>query len=407
VRRLRDSVLLRSAGNAVGLLAPLIAIPYLARVLRPEGWAPVLVAQAIAAWVVLVLDFGFELSGTRALARVRTSPDGSAEVVHRVQSAKSALLPLGAALIVVAFAATPALRVGGPLLAWTLGYALIRGLDPCWFFQGIERVGGAVIVQATTKLAAALGVFWCVRAPSDGWKVIALQGIGAAIALVILTLRMHRDVPVRMPSQGAARAGIREGASLFLFRASSGLFASANVFIVSIFAAPAAVAVFGGAERLVRAGIGLLGPVTQAVLPRVSHLHATDPAGARAVVRASLRVVGAAGLGIGLVTFFGAPLLVQFLLGPGYEQAIPLMRVLALLPPLVAIDTVLGLHWAVPLGQERPFVAAVVGGGLLNVGLAIALAPRWAGAGVVWAILVGEFLIVLLLARRYARRARL
>ncbi len=406
VRRLRDSVLLLSAGNAVGLLAPLIAIPYLARVLRPEGWAPVLVAQAIAAWVVLVLDFGFELSGTRAIARVRGTTADAAAVVHRVQSAKAALLPLGAALIVVAFAATPTLTVAGPLLYWTLGYALIRGLDPFWYFQGVERVGAAVIVQTTTKLAAALGVFWFVRAPNDGWKVLALQGVFAAIALLLLTVRMHREVPARLPTQSAARDGLREGAPLFAFRASAGLFASANVFVLSIFAAPAAVAIFGGAERLVRAGIGLLGPVTQAVLPRVSHVAAADPAGARAIVRVSLRVVGAAGLFLGVVSFAGAPLLVRLLLGPGYELAIPLMRILALLPPLVAINTVLGLHWAVPLGLERPFVAAVIAGGLLNIALAIGVAPYWGGAGVAWTILVGELVIFVLLARRYRGRDR-
>lgn len=406
MRRLRDSVLLLSAGNAVGLLAPLIAIPYLARVLRPEGWAPVLVAQAIANWVVLVLDFGFDLSGTRALARVRTTPGGATEVVHRVQSAKFALLPLGAALIVVAFAATPALELAGPLFAWTLVFALMRGLDPFWYFQGLERVGAAVVVQTTTKLAAAFGVFWFVQRPSDGWKVLALQGIFAAVSLLLLTLGMHRNTPARFPTRSAAGAGLREGAPLFAFRASSGFFASANVFVLSIFAAPGVVALFGGAERLVRSGMGLLGPLTQAILPRVSHLGATDPAGARAVVRRSLRYVGAAGFVIGLVTFVGAPWLVRILLGPGYEGAVPLMRVLALLPPLVAVDTVLGLHWAVPLGQERPFVLAVIGGGLVNLGLAVALAPRFGGAGVAWAILAGELLIFALLSRRYARRDR-
>ena len=82
------------------------------------------------------------------------------------------------------------------------------------------------------------------------------------------------------------------------------------------------------------------------------------------------------------------------------------MRVLALLPPLVAIDTVLGLHWAVPLGQERPFVAAVIGGGILNIALAIGLAPRFGGAGIAWAILAGELTIFAILARRYAQRER-
>lgn len=401
MRRLRDSVLLLSAGNAIGLLAPLIAVPYLARVLRPEGWAPVLVAQAIALWVVLVLDFGFDLSGTRAVARVRASADDAATVVHRVQSAKFALLPFGAALVIVAFALTPTLEGRTKLLGWTVAFALVRGLDPFWYFQGVERVLGPVIVQTATRLAAALGVFFFVHSPDDAANVLALQAVGAATATLVLGIWMRQRVPFRAPSRRAATEGFREGAPLFTFRAASGLFASSNVFILSLFATPAAVAVFGGAERLVRAGIGLLLPLTQAILPRVSHLGETDPAGARAVVRRSLGVVGVAGLVIGLVTFAFAPLIVQLLLGEGYERAVPLLRLLAILPPLVAIDTVLGLHWAVPLGYERPFVRAVVVGGVINVLLAVVLAPRVGGMGVAAAILAGEAVIFVLLAPRY------
>jgi PST family polysaccharide transporter len=403
VPRLRTSVLVLSVAHGVGLLAPLVAVPYLARVLRPEGWAPVLVAQAVALWVVLVLEFGFDLSATRALARTRHDPAGAADVVHRVQSAKFALVPLGAALVAIAFAVAPALAGRPSLLGWTIAFAVARGLDPFWYFQGLERVLGAVVVQATTRIAAALGVFFLVRGPADGAMVLALQAGFAALATLVLGVRMRGEVRFRLPSLGAARKGLTEGAPLFTFRAASGLFASANVFVLSLFAAPAAVAVFGGAERLARSGIGLLQPLTQAILPRVSHLGAADPAGARGVVRLSLRVVGLAGLVIGGVTFVFAPWIVALLLGDGYEAAVPLLRIFALLPPLVAIDTVLGLHWAVPLGHERPFVRAVVAGGLLNLVLAVALAPRAGGAGLVWAILAGEAVIFAVLARRYAR----
>ncbi|HEY5492349.1 MAG TPA: oligosaccharide flippase family protein, partial [Gemmatimonadaceae bacterium] len=87
-------------GQAVGLVVPLLTIPYLARVLGPTGWGPVLAAQALGNWLLLVLEFGFELSGTRAVARARTEPHTMSDVVHGVQSAK-AVLALSALPIVV------------------------------------------------------------------------------------------------------------------------------------------------------------------------------------------------------------------------------------------------------------------------------------------------------------------
>src|SRR5262249_7524714 len=89
------------AGQAIGLVVPLLVVPYLARVLGPAGWGPVLAAQGLANWLILIFEFGFDLSGTRAVARTRTSADAMAIVVHRVQSAK--LLLVIAALPIVAF----------------------------------------------------------------------------------------------------------------------------------------------------------------------------------------------------------------------------------------------------------------------------------------------------------------
>jgi PST family polysaccharide transporter len=411
---LRRNAALLLVGNAISLAAPLITVPYLARVLGPGGWAPVLLAQALAAWLVMVMEFGFELSGTRALARIRSDSTERAAIVHGVLSAKLLLAPFVSLVLLVAFALTPDLRAGTdgtasrvpPLLGWTLLYVLLRGLNPFWFFQGVERLGAAVLVENGARLAAALGVFFVVHGPADAPAVLALQALAALVATLVLTLGMARDTPIAMPTLARGLAALRQGLTLFTFRAASGGFAALNLFVVSLLGTPALVAVFGGAERIIRAGIGALNPLTQALLPRVSFLRATDSAAANRVVQRSLLVTGGLGLGIGATALLAAPLLVQLLLGPGYEDAIPLLRILAFLPPLVAINTVLGLHWAVPHGHDRPFLATMLLAGTVNIVLAIALLPRFGAAGVSAALVLAEcggMLALLALRRRHER----
>jgi polysaccharide transporter, PST family len=373
----------------------------------------VLLAQALAAWLVMVMEFGFDLSGTRALARARADSVERAAVVQGVMSAKLLLAPVVTVVLLAAFALTPDLRSANgtatsfvpPLLGWTLLYVLLRGLNPFWFFQGLERVGSAVLVDSGARLAAALGVFVFVHAPADAPRVLALQAIAALAATLVLTLWMARDTALAIPTIAKGITMLRAGLTLFAFRAASGGFAALNLFVVSLLGTPALVAVFGGAERIIRAGIGTLNPLTQAILPRVSFLRATDAAAADRLVQRSLIVTGGLGLLIGATAFLAAPLLVQLLLGPGYEGAIPLMRILAILPPLVAVDTVLGLHWAVPHGHDRPFLATMLIAGTLNLALAIALIPRFGAEGVSAAVVLAEFggmLALLTLWRRHA-----
>src|SRR4051812_26576703 len=93
----------------VSLFTPLLTIPYLARVLGPENWGPVIAAQGLGIWLTLVLEYGFELTGTRAIAGARTKPHTLPDVVHQVQSAKALLAVAAAPVAVIAAVAVPSL----------------------------------------------------------------------------------------------------------------------------------------------------------------------------------------------------------------------------------------------------------------------------------------------------------
>ena len=63
-----------SVAHVLGLVVPFLTVPYLARVLRPEGFGLLLFAQSFGLWLVLVIEFGFDLSGTRIVSRIREDP---------------------------------------------------------------------------------------------------------------------------------------------------------------------------------------------------------------------------------------------------------------------------------------------------------------------------------------------
>jgi PST family polysaccharide transporter len=124
-------------------------------------------------------------------------------------------------------------------------------------------------------------------------------------------------------------------------------------------------------------------------------------------VRHALLFVGGVGLAMGLVASIGAPLLVHLLLGPGYETAIPVLRLFGLLPLLVAVTTVLGIYWAIPFGHDRAVLVAILTAGLANVVLAFALVPRWGALGMAASAILAEVVVLGFFGTLYLRhRAR-
>src|SRR5438876_12215282 len=70
---------------------PLLTFPYLARVLGPSGWGVVVFAQAIGMVIASVVEYGFDISGSRETSRQRNDPQRLSALISGVLGAKSLL----------------------------------------------------------------------------------------------------------------------------------------------------------------------------------------------------------------------------------------------------------------------------------------------------------------------------
>jgi PST family polysaccharide transporter len=139
----------------------------------------------------------------------------------------------------------------------------------------------------------------------------------------------------------------------------------------------------------------MLNPVTQTLFPRLSHLLTTDRSQAVRLVRTSLAMMTLVALLLCVATLAAAPWIVRVGLGPGYGAAVPVMRVLSLLLPAIAVSTVLGMQWMLPLGMDAVYNKIVISAGFLNLALAACLASRWQQMGMACAVVVSEYLVTI------------
>lgn len=55
--------------QAVNYIIPLLTIPYLTRVLKPEGWGQVAFVQSLGLMLITIMEYGFSLSAARTCLR--------------------------------------------------------------------------------------------------------------------------------------------------------------------------------------------------------------------------------------------------------------------------------------------------------------------------------------------------
>jgi len=379
--------------QASSWLLPLATIFFLARRLGPEHWGLLVFMQSAAAYVIFLVSYGFTYSATREVARNRADPDRLAAILAGVLGAKVTLAILSLMIVIPASFLVPAIHRSQSLLWPTMLWALAWAFSASWYYQGLERIGVAAGCEASARVLSLAGILALVRSPADTWKVLAIQG-GLLFAAVLVEMALaYRQVHFQMPTPRLVWHTLRWGWSMFLLGGALSLYTIGNGFILGLFASSTVVGYYMGAERISKNFATLLSPITQAVFPGTSHLAGHARGEAARLTRTSLFVMGGAGCAIGILVFFGAPFLVSVVLGPGFEPAVVVLRILACLPPLIVASNVLAVQWMLALGLDRLVNTLMFAAGVLNVLLAVALVPRYMHVGMAIAVVAAEALV--------------
>lgn len=378
------------AAHVFRLIAPLLLYPVLTRRLGLEAFGHYAAGLSLALMVSAVVEYGFGLSGPRDIAQAKVTERG--RVVGRVLGARLWLAPIGLLLGGLLALINPVVRGDPAAIAGALALGVAQGSSVLWFFQGVRRPGVAATVEMVGQ-GAAVAVILCWTGVSVG-GALALQalGLGGGIAAgAVLMIRQARPI---WPTAREVLAVLRGDLALFVSRGLIVAYTGASAYVVAALAGPAQAALYGVADRLVLAATSFLRPLAGLVGPRISGLMRDDPDAAYRTTRWSLILTpGVAGAGA-LVVILCAPLAVRLLFGVAFAPAAEVLRVLALILPLVAVSQVLGPQLMTPLRMDRAFAIVVgIGCGVTLIAAAV-MAPHAGAMGMAWARVIGEAAVV-------------
>lgn len=398
--RLRDNVLSLFGIQAALLVAPLLAIPYLVRVLGPDRFGRVALAQALIGYFVLLTDYGFNLSATRQASAARHDEALLSRLFSAVLFIKLALLAAGFVLLLALVAVVPLFE--GDWRLYCAAYLSVLGsvLYPAWFFQGLERMRALAACMLSAQALTLAAVFLLVKEPGDYRLAAGLQAGTSVVAGLMGLGAMKRFQPVRVKWPGRAFVGgvLGDGWHVFTSSLAVSLYTNTTTIVLGALTTPTAVAYFTAADKLVRAVQGCLTPLSQAAYPHIARLRAESADVALAFIRMLLRWQALATLAVSvLVAAFAGPL-VDLVFGPAFEAAKPLVRGMALLPFVVGISNVLGVQTMLNFDLKVPFSRILLASGALNLVLMVPLVMMVGAIGAVASLVVTEVCVTVAMA---------
>ncbi|WP_250466491.1 flippase [Caballeronia sp. GAFFF2] len=373
-------------------LAPLLTLPWLARVLGPSEYGRLSFALAFSAYFITLTNYSFSLTATPRVSINRDDRAMRSQVFWETILTQSVLALAGFIILLAVTFIVPYLAENRDLLLLGFGMAVGSMLIPTWYFQGVEDLGMISVFVFIGRALSIPAMYLFVRHRGDVDIAMAVNTLvplcsGIAICTYLYFRRELDFVPV---SLSTIFTRLKEGWSVFMATSLVDIYASSNIVLLTFIAGNVAGGYFAAGDKLIRAALNMLQPLKTAAYPRVSFLmhHARDDA--FAFLRKMFVLQGSIVSLISVCIFFGAPLAVKLLYGPQFAPTVDVLRWMAFVPLMAGLSDLFGVQTMLPLGMKAQFSRVLIASAVLNFGLLAVLARLFGEQGAAATVLIVE-----------------
>lgn len=319
-------------------LLGLLIIPYILRIYSPAVYGPLLIAQALAGILVMLVDYGFNFTAVQAIAENRT------DLLHRSRISGE-VLTLRSALSLLLW---PVYGLVLVLLHLPLAYVLVCYIPvltgawfPNWVYQGVEQMVWPARLQILGQVLFVGGVFAWVHTGTTPLRVAVIQaGVALLTTFMAWVLLQRSDWAIHWitPSFQRMTHLVTENFPIVLGVASAVLFTTGNTFLVGFWGTAAMAGIFGIAWKFFSVLLTLTNQIQTVLYPKISRIRVETPELALPVFRRYLYLAIGGSVLLCIGAQFSLPWLLPWLTGPAYLHSLGLLETLAYSLPLVALN---------------------------------------------------------------------
>lgn len=367
-RLLSENIAALTALQLFSYISPLLTVPYLVRVLNPGQFGLLSFAQGVVLYFDLFTDYGFNYSATRAIAAERHSSEAVSRIFWSTLWAKVILMVLSGAVLTLLVLFVPKLREQPILYAASFLYVVGTALFPVWLFQGLEQIKTAAAALGIARALTVPALFLLVHSERDCAIAASIQAsVQVTATLFILPALLTR---IRLhwyrPSFADLAQTFKGGWPLFISGCALYLTTSSTTVVLGFTTGKTQVGYYSAADKLIKAAISMLSPITQALYPHITALKMASPASALQLIRKSFVSTAALSFSASVAALLLARPICHLLLGASFNESVYVLEWLAPLPFLFGLMSVFGTQTMLVFEMDSAmsrimFVSAMAG----------------------------------------------
>lgn len=218
----------------VSLFLPLLTYPYLIRVLSVEIYGEVVFAQALMAYFSIIINYGFNIYGTKEVAIHKHNKKTVSEIISSVFILKLMLSVFCFLVLLFLVFLVPPFNCNKTLYLLSFLVCFNEILFQQYFFQGIEKMKYITYINLVSRLIFFIFIFVLIKSESDYLLIPILNGLGAIVGGLIAFYIIIKDECVTLKYQSLHKLiyYFKKSTPFFVSRFSSILIDQTNTILL-------------------------------------------------------------------------------------------------------------------------------------------------------------------------------
>lgn len=375
------------------VLVPLVTVPYLSRVLGPKTYGIYSSVNNIVQFLMVLCILSVSYIGMRTISRVRAH--GSVQELTDAFWGLwyfQALAGLVTILLTVLVCLIFRVKYWNYLLLM-LPYLISAQVDISWFFQGLADFGKVVLRNTIVKLVSVFLILLLVKSPNDLWKYLLIMSISTMLGSMVFWLGIRHYVGKPAKHFYRFNTTIIAIVTLMIPQIATQIYTSLDKPLLGFFQNSAQVAFYDNSQRISNMILGVITSISLVIMPKMASQTKEEQ---KQILKKSLEATIMLGTMFSVVIMANTKEFVPFFFGEKFIPMTPLMYFFTLTIIMIPTGGVFANQFALANRRDKDYAFPVVVGAILEIILSCLLDKIWAAMGAMIAILVTEFIVLIL-----------
>jgi PST family polysaccharide transporter len=264
-----------SAINLVSLIIPFFTLPYVLRIIGLEKYGLIALASSLMAYFVTLVDYSFNITATRDVAKHKNSYKQLCLIYSKVLSVKIFFMILSFIAITIIIFLNERFYAEWQIYLLITTQLLSNVLFPQWFFQGMEHMKFIAIIKVSIQLLFAASIFIFIKEETDFLLYVILLVSSKILSGLIGQIILWRKYKMKYHfiSYHRFKRTLETNFPIFVNQFFPLLYNNTSTFLLGFFVSNEMVGIYAAIRKIIEISVTMLKTISNVFYPFLNRRH--------------------------------------------------------------------------------------------------------------------------------------